>query len=138
MYASETWRPSERIESKLRAFEGRCLRRILKIRWEDRITNKEVATLTGIDCIIAEIKQRRWRWLGHVMRMDDNRHPKIALTWTPQGERTQARPRSTWRRTIYGERQDLKLSWSELRGLAQDRNGWRKFVSALCFRQGVG
>ena len=79
MDASDTWRTSERIESKLRGFEGRCLRRILKIRWEDRITYKEVATLTGIDCIIADIKQRRWRWLGNVMRMDDNRHPKIAL-----------------------------------------------------------
>ena len=57
--------------------------------------------LSGIDCIIAEIKQRRWRWLEHVMRMDDNSNPKIVLTWTPQGKSTQSGPRSTWRRTIY-------------------------------------
>ena len=57
---SETWRTSERIESKLRVFEGRCLRGILKIRCEDSNTNKEVAALSGNDCIIAEIKQRIW------------------------------------------------------------------------------
>ena len=38
------WRTSERMENKLKGFE-RCLRIILKIGWEDRITNKEVATL---------------------------------------------------------------------------------------------
>ena len=54
----------------------------MKIRWKDITTNREVATLTGIDCFIAEIKQRRWRLLQNVMRMDDKRHPKIALTWT--------------------------------------------------------
>jgi len=65
------------------------------------------------------------------MRMDNSRHPKIPLTWPPEGKNTQSRQNSTWRRTIKGERHDLKFSLSELRGLAQDRNGWRRFVSAL-------
>ena len=52
-----------------------------------RITNKEVATLTGIDCIIAEIKQRRWRWLGHVMRMDNNETPSDSFNQDSAGEK---------------------------------------------------
>jgi len=40
---------------------------------------------------------------------------------TPQGKRNQSRLRSLWRRTIYEEKQEPKLSWSELGGLAQDR-----------------
>ena len=32
LYASETWRTNKKIESRLRGFEGRCLRRILKLR----------------------------------------------------------------------------------------------------------
>ena len=64
------------IESKLRGFEGICL----KNGWVDRTTNKEVATLTGNDCIIAEIKQSRSGWLAHVKRMNGDRHPNIDLT----------------------------------------------------------
>ena len=78
MYASDIWRTSERIESRLRGFEEICLRRLLKIRWEDRLNNYEVSAVTGIHFIIADIKQRRW--IGHVIRFGDNRQPKIALT----------------------------------------------------------
>jgi len=27
------------------------------------------------------VKQRRLRWLGHVLRMDDDRIPKQAISW---------------------------------------------------------
>ncbi|GFS05811.1 hypothetical protein ElyMa_004691200 [Elysia marginata] len=87
LYASETRRTNQRIESKLRGFEGRCLRRILGIRWEHRVTNKEIFERTGIRPIVEEVKKRRWRWLGHVLRMSKSRHPLIALTWNPKGSR---------------------------------------------------
>ena len=40
LYASETWRTNKKIESRLRGFEGRCLRRILRIRWQDHIQQR--------------------------------------------------------------------------------------------------
>ena len=138
LYGAETWRTSNRIESRLRGFEGRCLRRILNIWWEHRVTNKEVAERTGIECIVDEVKKRRWRWLGHVMRMHKSRHPLAALTWTPQGKRTKGRPQGTWRRTVDEERTKAGKTWNELRWLAQDRVGWRAFVGALCSSRGDG
>ena len=36
--------------------------------------------LVGMNCIIAEIQQRRWRWLGHVM------------VWTPTDTLRQLKP----------------------------------------------
>ena len=138
LYAAETWRNNRRIESKLRGFEGRCLRRLLHIRWEHRVTNKEVARRTGISGIVGEVKRRRWRWLGHVLRMNKSRHPHIALTWNPQGQRHRGRPQGTWRRTIDEERKAAGKTWNELRWLAQDRDGWRTFVGALCSQDDVG
>ncbi|KAH1187851.1 hypothetical protein KIL84_020600 [Mauremys mutica] len=96
LYAAETWRTNKKIESRLRGFEGRCLRRILNIHWPQPITNVEVSRLTGINNIVDEAKQRRWRWLGHVLRMGADRHPHIALRWTPQGRRRRGRPLGTW------------------------------------------
>ena len=32
------------------------------------------------------------RWLGHVLRTDQARIPKVALRWTPPGKRKPGRP----------------------------------------------
>ena len=132
LYASETWRTNKKLESRLRGFEGRCLRRILKLHWRQHITNKEVSERTGVNSIVAEVKQRRWRWLGHVLRMDRKRLPHTVLRWAPPGKRKRGRPLGTWRRTVEGEMRESGKTWNEIGWLAQDRDGWRKFVGALC------
>ena len=134
LYASETWRTNKKIESRLRGFEGRCLRRILKIRWEQRVTNEEIRRRTKINNIVEEVKQRRWRWLGHTLRMERTRHPNRALRWAPPGKRKRGRPLGTWRRTIQEEMNEMGKTWNELTWLAQDRDAWRKFVGASCSR----
>ena len=113
-------------------FEGRCLRRILRIRWEQRVTNKEISRRTGINNIVKDVTQRRWRWFGHVLRMNKNRHPSAALRWTPPGKRKRGRPLGTWRRTIEEKMKAAGKTWNEVSWLAQDRDGWNKSVSALC------
>jgi len=36
-------------ENNIDVFQSRCLRRILKIRWQERITNKEVLKMAEIE-----------------------------------------------------------------------------------------
>ena len=92
LYAAEPWRTNGRIESRLRGFEGHCLRRILRVRWQQHVSNEEVRRRTGICSIVEEVKRRRWGWLGHVLRMNRSRHPCAALNWTPPGKRRRGRP----------------------------------------------
>lgn len=40
---------------------------------------------------------RSLRWIGHVLRMDNTRLYKPALTWHSEGKK--GRPETTWRRT---------------------------------------
>ena len=54
--------------------------------------------------ISEEVKQRRWKWIGHVLRIDDNCHCMTALTWLPEGRRKVGRPKAKWRRTVEKER----------------------------------
>ena len=42
LYGSETWTVEKNEERVVNAFETWCLRRILKIKWTDRITKDEV------------------------------------------------------------------------------------------------
>jgi len=63
-------------DKKLNAFHMRYLRRILEITWQDKVTNKVVLEKAGIPSLYTLLKQRRIRWLGHVIWMKDGRIPK--------------------------------------------------------------
>ena len=66
-------------EKRLNVFHMCCLRRILGITWQDKVTNKVVLEKAGIPSLYTLLKQRRMRWLGHVTRMKDGRIPKDLL-----------------------------------------------------------
>ena len=131
LYAAESWKLNKKVESRLRGFERRSLQRILRIKWDDKVSNREIRRRTGLNDIVSEIRMRRWRWLGHVLRMPKKRLPNIALKWTPPGKRKRGRPLGTWRREIEEEVKATGKTWNELKWLAQDREEWRRFVAAL-------
>ncbi len=47
-----------------------------------------------------EVKHRRHRWLGHVLRMEQKRIPKKGIRWNIPGKRKQGRPKMTLRKTF--------------------------------------
>ena len=80
-----------------------------------------------------EVKTRRWKWIGHVLRMERNSHCRTAPTWQPEGKRRPGRLRTTWRRTVEHERKEMGIaSWEVARNMAMDRTGWRKCILASC------
>ena len=77
LYGSETWTLPSIQEKKINTFHLRCLRRILGITWQQKITNEEVLRRTGLTTMYFTLSQRRLRWLGHILRMGDERIPKV-------------------------------------------------------------
>lgn len=118
--------------NKINAFHNGCLRRICRIFWPNKISNKELYKKTKSQSVILEIKRRRIRWLGHVLRMGLDRIPKTALRWTPPGKRRRGRPKTTWRRTVMAELSEMGLSWGEAQYAAKDRSRWKQIIDALC------
>ncbi|XP_065326078.1 NLR family CARD domain-containing protein 3-like [Pelmatolapia mariae] len=99
IYASETWKVSACINTKLDVFQQRCLRRILRIRYIDRITNEEILRRSGTVELHNIVACKRLRLAGHILRMDDAQIPKTAMRWQPLGvKRPRGRPCNTWRR----------------------------------------
>ena len=82
----------QRFDNRIKGLEGRCLRRILRNWWEQKVTNREVLKRADINDIVQEVKKRRWKWLCHVLRMKKDRHPYAALTWAQPGKRGGGRP----------------------------------------------
>ena len=123
LYGSECWRVTKTDMKSLSSFHHNCLKQICKIFWPNTITNTNLLKLTNPTCIQNQIRQKRLRWLGHVLRMDRSAIPKIALRWTPAGKRPRGRPNTTWRKTIKNELKSLDLTCAEF-SKATAREHW--------------
>ncbi|XGW15603.1 hypothetical protein V3C99_001228 [Haemonchus contortus] len=130
LYASETWKSTASLVKRLNAFHQRCLRRIMKIRYTDHVTNEEVLRRCGSNCLHVVVAQRRLRLAGHILRMAQQRVSRVAMNWIPPGaKRGRGRPRNTWRRTFENDLKTINISRSEGEMIAQDRQQWKNLVA---------
>ena len=79
------------------------LRRILDIWWPRRISNNALHTKTNQKDINVQIKEKKYRWIGHTLRKDKGEICYKALLWNPQGKRKVGAPKRTWRNSIKRE-----------------------------------
>ncbi len=82
LYGCETWKMTKGYEGKINVFQTKCLRRIMKIRWQDHISNSELLTRTGMrqQLLNTEIKRRRWKFIGHTLRQEPDNNCNTAFT----------------------------------------------------------
>ena len=68
--------------------------------------------------------------MGHVLRMDNTRHAKIAISWKQDGKRKRDCPKETWRRTLKSERKTGPRfqSWTDATRVAKERDKVRGLV----------
>jgi len=61
---------------------------------KDKVKNDDIRKKTGLRKLEDLIKERRLRWLGHVIRMENSRIPHQATQWELKGyKRKPERPR---------------------------------------------
>jgi hypothetical protein len=78
-YGGKYWTTYASQEKRLNNFHLRCLRRLRKIKWQDKVTNTEILQRSGIPSVSAILNQKRLSWLGHVHWIEDGRIPKDML-----------------------------------------------------------
>ena len=83
MFGCKTWKMNEVDAQKINVFQNRCLRRILKIKWQDKITNRELLERANIERFSKEVRRRRWRFIGHILRKHPDNDCATALSWAP-------------------------------------------------------
>ena len=132
LYGSETWKVTQALSNKLQSFVNKCLRKILRIHWPEKISNEELWSRTGQEHIPTVIARRKWAWIGHTLRIPVTDTTKQALKWNPQGKRKVGRPAKTWRRSIEEEMKKANISWNTAEKIAANRVRWRSTVDALC------
>jgi hypothetical protein len=61
---------TNQITRRLQTFVNKYLRRIMKIKWFDRITNEDLWSITQQEATENQIKRRNWNWIGHRLRKE--------------------------------------------------------------------
>ena len=115
---------------QLDSFHMRCLRRIARISWKDRVTNTEVlerCQTRGIEALIMEV---RLRWAGHTARMNDTRIPCMLLFGElEQGTRHVDRPLKRYKDQLKATLKWCQIQPDNFEMLASDRATWRPLCS---------
>ena len=131
LYGSETWRVTKTTTGMLQTFINKCLRYILKTKWQDTTTNIEIWRRTDQQNTRREIARRKWTWIGHTLRKQTNNVTRQALDWNPQGKQKTDRPKITWRRSIDEEVKKHGTTCTEMKKAANNRVRWKRVILAL-------
>jgi len=126
LYGCETWVFTSAMRRRILAFENKCYRKILRIKWTQKITNEEVFQRVGrTETILQKAVRRKLSLFGHIARMGDDRKLKTLVFGIMEGNNRRGRPHREWT--------DDVEDWcgeplQKLFHLAQDKYGWRKRI----------
>ena len=131
LYGCETWTVYSRQLKQLDKFHMSCLRQILRITWQDRVTNNEVLSRCGGLSLETVIASRTLRWAGHLSRMEETRLPKIVLySERESGTRPVGRPKKRHKDHLKSVMEKCHIEPNQFEKLAADRGEWRGAVTA--------
>jgi len=152
LYGAETWTLKVADKRKLDVFDRGKLRKIAGIHWFDKISNEKLMAMVNLPKLEAMVMRKRWKWLGHVLRMKETRWPNKMLRWTGDDiptKRPRGAPTSNWSRQVinegwerikwvdYGMKKPIWSRWTKgewltsLTTFACDRSKWRVIVESV-------
>ena len=97
-YGCESWTYNSAIVKQLNSSEMSCYRRILKIKWTDMVSNKDVLSRVGLvgPCLTKDLFKRKMEFAGHVLRGSSGTIHNEIIEGYIHGKRDKGRQRRTW------------------------------------------
>ena len=125
LYACETWTVYQRHGKRLNHFHTSCLRKLQKIKWQDRIPATEVLKRAGMQSVHTLLKLAQLIWTGHVTRVSDERLPKkILYGEIRDGKRSHGDRKKRYKETLKASLKDFNIQTESWEQIAQDRTKW--------------
>ena len=130
LYGCESWTIRKAERRRIDSFELWCWRRLLRIQWTARRTNKsvieEIKVTNPLEALL-KCQKQQLSYFGHIMRRENSLEKSIMLGMGG-GTRKRGRPRARWLDDI---KAITNCTLAELCGSARDRDAWRKMIMAI-------
>ncbi|KAF7241224.1 Olfactory receptor 6V1 [Varanus komodoensis] len=128
MYGCESWTIRKAERRRIEAFELCCWRRLLRVPWTARQSNRSVLEEINPDCSLeGQILKMKLKYFGHLMRRKDSLEKSLMLG-TIHDKRRRGRQRMRW---LDGVTEAVGVNVSGLRGMVEDKKAWRNVVHGV-------
>jgi hypothetical protein len=121
-FGCQDWALSNAQKEKLAVTQHNMERKVLHVRKIDKVKLSKIRSLTKWRDVNDFSSQLKFKWAGHVARMNDARLPKKMLNWVPVGQRSRGRPKPRWEDEIKNR---ASFFW---RKKAQNRSKWAQMT----------
>ena len=81
LYNCGTWGVSKDDQRKLNSFHRNQLRKVIGIQWPRKISNEKLYKITGTKPLSITITERRWKLLGHILRLANDCPARKAMRY---------------------------------------------------------
>ena len=124
-YGSECFALTKSLQKKITPFEFWCYRRILKISWNDYVSNEEVLLKIKIEKpeLLQSVIKRKIRYLGHILRESAGEDLK-KMTMIVNANKGTGKRRTNWTSIVFENMKIKDMRTAEVK--ANDQEKWKK------------
>ena len=134
LYGCEAWATTLADRRRLEVFNMRCQRRLLRVFWQQHISNHSIRERTKQPPASSLLRQRRLRWFGHLHRMPSSLPARRVYDFNPNihgWKRPRGRLKTRWAESIKHDLNSAGLDTTNAVQMVIDRPQWKAFVSGL-------
>jgi Reverse transcriptase (RNA-dependent DNA polymerase) len=133
LYNSELWTMTKKVSNIIDVFHRNLLRKVLKVYYPHIINNVSLYKNTWETPWSDQIKIRRLRWTGHLLRLPSTAPAKVALREITRSNKANKKcNKITWLKVINKDLEAIDARYSiessVIERLAEDRERWSKEV----------
>ena len=134
LYGSEAWATTLADRRRLDVFDMRCQRRLLRVFWQQHVSNQSISERTRQPTASSLLRQRCLRWFGHLHRMPSSLLVQRVFDFNPTihgWKRPRGRPKTRWADSVKHDLHSAGLDSINAAQLVYDRPQWKAFVCGL-------